>query len=79
MFGSVFYSLYSDKWSLHKVKLSSLENNLKIFSDILSMAITLWSRKTPGVAQYERDIAVMNNKRKVDLFCEHRICLKLTK
>jgi len=30
-----------------------------------SMAITLWSVKTPGVAQYERDQAVMNNKRKV--------------
>ena len=29
------------------------------------MAITLWSVKTPGVAQYERDQAVMNNKRKV--------------
>ena len=31
------------------------------------MAITLWSRKTPGAAQLERDIAVMNNKKKVSL------------
>jgi len=29
------------------------------------MAITLWSTKTPGTAQLERDIAVMNNKKKV--------------
>lgn len=29
------------------------------------MAITLWSRKTPGAAQLERDLAVMNNKKKV--------------
>ena len=31
----------------------------------LRMAVTLWSRKTPGVAQLERDINVMNNKKKV--------------
>ena len=31
------------------------------------MAITLWSTKTPGAAQLERDIAVMNNKKKVSL------------
>lgn len=31
------------------------------------MAITLWSTKTPGTAQLERDIAVMNNKKKVSL------------
>ena len=29
------------------------------------MAKTLWSSKTPGAAQLERDIAVMNNKKKV--------------
>ena len=29
------------------------------------MAATLWSSKTPGAAQLERDIAVMNNKKKV--------------
>jgi len=31
----------------------------------IRMAVTLWSRKTPGVAQLERDINVMNNKKKV--------------
>ena len=31
------------------------------------MAITLWSTKTPGAAQLERDIAVMNNKKKVSV------------
>jgi len=29
------------------------------------MAITLWSTKTPGAAQQDRDLAVMNNKKKV--------------
>ena len=29
------------------------------------MAVTLWSIQTPGTAQLERDINVMNNKKKV--------------
>ena len=29
------------------------------------MAVTLWSARTPGTAQLERDITVMNNKKKV--------------
>ena len=29
------------------------------------MAVTLWSIQTPGAAQLERDINVMNNKKKV--------------
>jgi hypothetical protein len=32
------------------------------------MAVALWSAKTPGAAQLERDIAVMNNKKKVQIF-----------
>jgi len=31
----------------------------------IRMAITLWSTKTPGTAQKDRDVAVMNNKKKV--------------
>jgi len=31
----------------------------------IRMAVALWSSKTPGAAQLERDIAVMNNKKKV--------------
>ena len=34
----------------------------------LRMAVALWSSKTPGAAQLERDIAVMNNKKKVHNF-----------
>ena len=37
------------------------------------MAITLWSTKTPGTAQLERDIAVMNNKKKVSLMIPSHI------
>ena len=33
--------------------------------DICRMAVTLWSIQTPGAAQLERDINVMNNKKKV--------------
>ena len=29
------------------------------------MAVTLWSTKTPGTAQLQRDTVVMNNKKKV--------------
>lgn len=31
----------------------------------IRMAVALWSARTPGAAQLERDIAVMNNKKKV--------------
>jgi len=31
----------------------------------IRMAVALWSSKTPGAAQLERDIVVMNNKKKV--------------
>ena len=32
---------------------------------LIRMAVTLWSIQTPGTAQLERDINVMNNKKKV--------------
>ena len=42
------------------------------------MAITLWSRKTPGAAQLERDLAVMNNKKKVrQSYSSENIMIKL--
>ena len=31
------------------------------------MAVKLWSTRTPGTAQLERDLMVMNNKKKVGL------------
>ena len=34
---------------------------------LFRMAVALWSAKTPGTAQLERDIAVMNNKKKVEM------------
>ena len=32
---------------------------------VFRMAAKLWRSKTPGAAQRERDLAVMNNKKKV--------------
>ena len=49
--------------------ISQKKNEFIYLKDILfpRMAITLWSTKTPGAAQLERDIAVMNNKKKVSV------------
>ena len=35
------------------------------------MAVKLWSTRTPGTAQLERDLMVMNNKKKVGLSHTH--------
>ena len=35
------------------------------------MAVKLWSTRTPGTAQLERDLMVMNNKKKVGMSHTH--------
>lgn len=61
--GSVLHSLYSYQRCLHQVDTTIIMNNLPSTTD--RMAVTLWSIQTPGTAQLERDINVMNNKKKV--------------
>ena len=75
LLGSVLHTLPPDQWSIHQVKimrdiLISSPQISPVVGDFLinfliRMAVKLWSTRTPGTAQLQRDLMVMNNKKKV--------------
>ena len=80
LLGSVLHTLLSDQWSLHQVNMMqfavcpqiSLLLILVSLNILIRMAVKLWSTRTPGTAQLQRDLMVMNNKKKVGLSHTHR-------
>ena len=63
LLGSVLHTLLSDQWSIHQVNM--MQYYMVSFNILIRMAVKLWSTRTPGTAQLQRDLMVMNNKKKV--------------